>query len=93
MIAALREPTSQIVACSNLPNFLAYPDIVGFTTISSKLDPRKVANLLDRLYRKFDQLSDKYDVSVYACALFAGIRKHCIFLTIESTGSYTKLKR
>lgn len=37
-------------------------DIVGFTTISSTLDPRKVANMLDRLYLKFDQLSHDHDV-------------------------------
>lgn len=92
MIAASWETTARVFPYSNLPNFLAYPDIVGFTTISSKLDPRKVANLLDRLYRKFDQLSDKYDVSVGVCAV-SSIQKPCIFLTIESTGSYTKLKR
>eukprot|EP00977_Amphora_coffeiformis_P024041 scaffold14974_cov195-Amphora_coffeaeformis.AAC.48 len=39
-----------------------FSDIVGFTTISSKLDPRKVANLLDRLYHKFDELSEKHDL-------------------------------
>ena len=34
----------------------------GYTTISSTLPPRKVANLLDRLYNKFDDLSSKHDV-------------------------------
>jgi serine/threonine protein kinase len=37
-------------------------DIVGFTDISSTLDPRKIANMLDRLYNKFDELSHKHDV-------------------------------
>jgi len=39
-----------------------FSDIVGFTTISSSLDPRKVANMLDRLYLKFDNLSVKHDI-------------------------------
>lgn len=36
-----------------------FSDIVGFTKISSELDPRKVASLLDRMYSKFDELSQK----------------------------------
>ena len=39
-----------------------FSDIVGFTTISSELEPRKIADLLDRLYTKLDALSRKYDV-------------------------------
>jgi serine/threonine protein kinase len=39
-----------------------FSDIVGFTNISSKLPPRKVAEMLDRLYTKFDALSRKHDV-------------------------------
>ena len=39
-----------------------FSDVVGFTEISSKLEPQKVARLLDRLYRVFDDLSVKYDV-------------------------------
>jgi len=37
-------------------------DIVGFTKISSELDPRKVATMLDRLYQAFDELSHKHDI-------------------------------
>lgn len=37
-------------------------DIVGFTEISSALAPMKVANMLDRLYTKFDALSRKHEV-------------------------------
>ena len=39
-----------------------FSDIVGFTDISSTLPPRKVANLLDRLYHAFDELSHRHDV-------------------------------
>jgi serine/threonine protein kinase len=41
---------------------ILFCDIVGFTDISASLDPRKVANLLDRLYHKFDDLSGEHDV-------------------------------
>jgi len=37
-------------------------DIAGFTELSSLLPPKKVANLLDRLYTEFDQLSHNHDV-------------------------------
>jgi guanylate cyclase, other len=39
-----------------------FSDIVGFTDISSTLEPRKVANMLDRLYTVFDELSHKHDL-------------------------------
>lgn len=40
-----------------------FSDIVGFTTISSSLDPQKVSEMLDRLYKSFDELSK-------ACGVF-----------------------
>mmetsp|Transcript_25785 Transcript_25785/g.76132 ORF Transcript_25785/g.76132 Transcript_25785/m.76132 type:complete len:1240 (-) Transcript_25785:267-3986(-) len=40
-----------------------FSDIVGFTTISHSMTPRKVSDMLDRLYIKFDALS----------------RQHCVF--------------
>jgi hypothetical protein len=39
-----------------------FSDIVGFTDISSTLEPIEVSHMLDRLYSKFDDLSRKYDV-------------------------------
>eukprot|EP00980_Cylindrotheca_fusiformis_P023348 scaffold10399_cov113-Cylindrotheca_fusiformis.AAC.8 len=39
-----------------------FSDIVGFTQLSAQLPPRKVALLLNRLYTKFDALSQKHDV-------------------------------
>jgi hypothetical protein len=39
-----------------------FSDIVGFTDISSKLDPMKISEMLDRLYHSFDALSDYHDV-------------------------------
>merc|ERR1711935_342000 len=39
-----------------------FSDIVGFTNISSTLDPIKISMMLDRLYHSFDTISRKYDV-------------------------------
>jgi len=39
-----------------------FSDIVGFTNISSELEPQKIAAMLDRLYSKFDDLSHKHDI-------------------------------
>ena len=39
-----------------------FSDIVNFTSMSSELAPRKVADMLDRLYHSFDALSDYHDV-------------------------------
>ena len=39
-----------------------FSDIVGFTNLSSTLEPRKVARMLDALYHKFDSLSEKHDI-------------------------------
>lgn len=41
---------------------LFFSDVVGFTTISSKIDPEDVSDMLDRLYLKFDALAEKHDV-------------------------------
>lgn len=39
-----------------------FSDIVGFTDISARLDPWRVANMLDRLYQRFDELSQEFDI-------------------------------
>eukprot|EP00045_Choanoeca_perplexa_P015521 m.196285 g.196285 ORF g.196285 m.196285 type:complete len:1165 (+) comp17011_c0_seq2:122-3616(+) len=39
-----------------------FSDIVGFTNISSSLSPIKVSQMLDRLYRAFDELSYTHNV-------------------------------
>lgn len=39
-----------------------FSDIVNFTKYSQSMEPRKVANLLDRLYKAFDELSDLHGV-------------------------------
>ncbi len=41
---------------------ILFTDIVGFTNIASKLEPVKVADMLDRLYRQFDNLIRKFDL-------------------------------
>ena len=39
-----------------------FSDMVGFTNIAAQLTPDQVSDLLDRLYLKFDALSEKHDV-------------------------------
>jgi class 3 adenylate cyclase len=39
-----------------------FSDVVGFTTISSELDPQKVSNMLHRLFNRFDALAEKHQV-------------------------------
>lgn len=39
-----------------------FSDIVNYTSMVSDMAPTKIAELLDRLYTKFDQLSQKHDV-------------------------------
>ena len=41
---------------------ILFSDIVGFTDISSTIDPEKVSNMLDRLYTRFDALSREHGV-------------------------------
>jgi serine/threonine protein kinase len=39
-----------------------FSDIVGYTDMSARMDPSKVANMLDRLYHKFDTLSQELEI-------------------------------
>jgi guanylate cyclase, other len=39
-----------------------FSDIVGFTSLSATLTPKKVARMLDRLYHQFDELSANHDL-------------------------------
>jgi guanylate cyclase len=41
---------------------ILFADVVDFTPLSSRLDPREVVGLLDRLFTTFDELVDRYDV-------------------------------
>jgi class 3 adenylate cyclase len=41
---------------------LLYSDIVGFTSMSSRMDPAQVSRLLNRLFRKFDRLAHLHGV-------------------------------
>jgi len=56
-----------------------FSDIVGFTTISTKLDPFKVSDMLDRLYMRFDDLSlelDLFKVDTIGDAYMAATNLH-----------------
>jgi hypothetical protein len=39
-----------------------FSEIVGYTELGGSMEPHLVMNMLDRLYTKFDALSEKYDV-------------------------------
>ena len=39
-----------------------FSDIVNFTTIASSMEPALVMSMLDRLYTKFDILTERYDI-------------------------------
>ena len=39
-----------------------FSDIVGYTELGGSMGPHLVMNMLDRLYTKFDVLSEKYDL-------------------------------
>jgi guanylate cyclase len=41
---------------------ILFADVVDFTPLSSRLDPREVVGLLDRLFTSFDELVDGYEV-------------------------------
>ena len=43
-------------------NFLLFSDIVGFTTISSSMEPHKVSSMLHRLFLKMDALADAHEL-------------------------------
>jgi adenylate cyclase len=41
---------------------ILFADVVDFTPLASRLDPREVVGLLDRLFTTFDELVDRYEV-------------------------------
>ena len=41
---------------------ILFADVVDFTPLSSRLDAREVVGVLDRLFTRFDELVDRYDV-------------------------------
>lgn len=41
---------------------ILFADVVDFTPLSSRLDPRELVGLLDRLFSAFDGLADRYGV-------------------------------
>ena len=41
---------------------ILFADVVDFTPLASRLDPREVVGMLDRLFTSFDDLVDRYEV-------------------------------
>jgi adenylate cyclase len=41
---------------------ILFADVVDFTPLAGRLDPREVVGLLDRLFTSFDELVDRYEV-------------------------------
>src|SRR5918997_1835538 len=41
---------------------ILFADVVDFTPLASRLDPRDVVGMLDRLFTAFDELVDRYEV-------------------------------
>ncbi|MGH2656658.1 MAG: adenylate/guanylate cyclase domain-containing protein [Actinomycetota bacterium] len=41
---------------------ILFADVVDFTRLASRLDPREVVGMLDRLFTSFDELVDRYEV-------------------------------
>jgi adenylate cyclase len=41
---------------------ILFADVVDFTPLASRLDPREVVGMLDRLFTAFDDLVDRYEV-------------------------------
>jgi adenylate cyclase len=41
---------------------ILFADVVDFTPLSSRLEPRELVGLLDRLFTSFDELADRYGV-------------------------------
>jgi guanylate cyclase len=60
---------------------ILFADVVDFTPLSSRLDPREVVGLLDRLFTSFDELVDRYEVekikTIGDCYMVAaGVPRH-----------------
>ena len=41
---------------------ILFSDVVGFTTICSRITPMEVVSMLNAMYTEFDQLSETHDV-------------------------------
>ena len=55
-------PSCHSLVCPASPQCCFFSDVVGFATISCNLEPRKVADVLDRLCSKLDELSHDHNV-------------------------------
>ena len=58
----LKENRNKIIAQSFQEVTILFADIVGFTSLSEKMRPEKIVDLLNRIVSVFDRLTDKYQL-------------------------------
>jgi guanylate cyclase len=61
-IAERLQAERQAIADHHEEASILFADVVDFTPLSSRLDPRELVGLLDRLFSSFDDLADRYGV-------------------------------
>ncbi|KAK9859382.1 hypothetical protein WJX84_000587 [Apatococcus fuscideae] len=80
-----------------------FSDIVGFTTIASVMQPQDVADMLDRLYRRMDQLAEEHGIykveTIVASIVGLSRPRYCLFghtvniaSRMESTGQANRIQ-
>ncbi|XP_076471523.1 soluble guanylate cyclase gcy-31-like [Babylonia areolata] len=59
----LRRGEPSVATCQAFDSVtILFSDVVGFTTICSRITPMEVVSMLNAMYTEFDQLSEKHDV-------------------------------
>ncbi|ETO30385.1 hypothetical protein RFI_06736 [Reticulomyxa filosa] len=74
-------------------------DLMGFTQLSSTLDPSFIVSLLHHLYAKYDQFATQFNVEkietigdAYICVSFGGHPEHIIEFALNVVNMHIQLK-